>query len=134
MLGTVNKIKSGDNQINALGVKRKRGRRPKNYKREYILNKDKTKFIIELATDENSLEMVFKLLVDANNKDYGNEITFKDLAICGLGKIASKDLERLQKSSLTKMEKVERAMNEFNVKNGTKLELDEFLVKQLKIS
>ncbi len=115
-------------------VEKKKGRRPKNYKEGYMLNRDRSKFIIDLGSDKNSLELIFKLLTDANQKDYGREITFKDLAIFALEKINAKDIEKIQESSMDEMGKVERALKEFNSKNGTTLSLGEFLVKKLNIN
>lgn len=113
---------------------KKRGRRPKNFKEEYQINTDQSKFFVDLSKDRPGLEMVFKLLESANQKDYGREITFKDLALFGIEKITPKDLERLQDNSLSEMEKVKRALDEYNKKNGTQMNLGEFLVKKLSIS
>ena len=113
--------------------KKKEGENKKN-KSEYVINKERTKFIIDLAKEKKSLEIVFKLLEVANKKDYGNEITFKELAIFALEKITSKDIERIQEQSMSDMEKVERTLNEFNQKNNTKLSLGEFLIKKLNIN
>jgi SMC interacting uncharacterized protein involved in chromosome segregation len=78
--------------------------------------------------------MVFKLLETSNKKEYGREVGFKDIALYGLSKLNSKDIERIQEASLSEMEKVERALNDYNAKNGTNLSLGEFLVKKLSIS
>lgn len=116
------------------GQVKKRGRKPKNYKDEYRLNPDQTKFFVDLSKEKENLEKVFKLLESANKKDYGREITFKDLALFGIEKISTKDMEKIQETSLSEMEKVERALDEYNRKNGTNLALGEFLVKKLSIS
>ena len=113
---------------------KKRGRRPNNYKEEYKLKRDRTKFIIDLSKNKNSLQSVFKLLTDANKKNYGSEITFKELAIYALAKLNQKDIEKIQEQTMSEMEKVERTLNEYNQKNGTKLSLGEFLVKKLNIN
>lgn len=114
--------------------KKRRGRRPKTEKTVYQLNKDQTKFFVDLSKEKDSLKKVFELLEASNKKDYGREITFKDLSLFGIDKINSKDIEKIQDMSLSKMEKVERALNEYNQKNGTKLSLGEFLVKKLSIN
>lgn len=113
---------------------KKRGRKPKNFQEEYKINLDQTKFFVDLSKDKESLEAVFKLLESANHKSYGKEITFKDLALFGIEKITPKDIEKLQDNSLSEMEKVERALDEYNKKHGTQLTLGEFLVKKLSIS
>ena len=74
------------------------------------------------------------LLEQANNKSYGREITFKDLSVYAVKKLNSKDIEKIQENSLSEMEKVERALDDYNSKNGESLSLGEYLVKQLKIN
>ena len=114
-------------------VGKKRGRKPKRVKEEFILNKDRTKFFVDLSKDKQNLEVIMNLLEQVNNKSYGKEITFKDLSIYAVKKLNSKDIEKIQESSLSEMEKVERALDDYNSKNKECLTLGEFLVKQLKI-
>ncbi|MBT3236871.1 MAG: hypothetical protein HN353_13030 [Bdellovibrionales bacterium] len=118
---------------NSTGAKR-RGRRPKNNKEEYQLNREQTKFFIDLSNNQSELEMVFKLLTRANKKDLGREVSFKDLALFGIEGITNKDIEKLQERSLSKMEKVEQALKEYNRKNGLNLDLGDFLIKKLAIN
>lgn len=115
-------------------IKKKRGRKPKNIKEEYVLNKEQTKYFIDLTKDTESLKLVQKLLVEANKKDLGHEITIKELAINGIRKLNSKDIEKIKDESLSEMEKVTKLLNEYNEKNNTKLDLGEFLVKKLNIN
>ena len=42
---------------------KKRGRRPKNEKREYIVNRSQTKFFVDLGDNKKQLELIFNLLV-----------------------------------------------------------------------
>ena len=77
--------------------------------------------------------MIFNLLETANKKEYGREILFKDIALYGISRITNKDIEKIQELSLSEMEKVERSLDEYNKKNGTKLTLGEYLVKKLSI-
>ncbi len=74
------------------------------------------------------------MLSQANQKDYGREITFKDLVFAALPKLTQKDIEKIQESTLTEMEKVQRALNDYNKKNETNLSLGEFLVRKLGIN
>ena len=120
-------------QANAELVVKKRGRRPKGIKEDFILNKDQTKFFVDLSKDKKILKDIMDLLEQANNKSYGKEITFKDLSVYAVKKLNSKDIEKIQESSLSEMEKVERALDDYNSKNGESLNLGEYLVKQLKI-
>ncbi len=113
---------------------KKRGRKPKNQQQEYTINKEQTKFYIDVSKEKSSQELIFELLRNANNKEHGREVSFKDIVIPALGKLTSKDLEKIQEDSLTEMQKVEKALFEYNQKNNTKLKLGEFLVKKLNIN
>ena len=114
--------------------KKKRGRRPKGVKEEYEVNRNQTKFFVDLSKEKKILEKVLNLLEEANKKSYGKEITFKEVSIYSIGKLTQKDIEKIQEGSLSEMEMVERALDEYNQKASEKLSLGEFLVKQLKIS
>lgn len=115
-------------------VKKKRGKKASKEKEGYELNKEQVKFYIDLRKDKKDLKLVQDLLVKANNKEHGQEITVKELAVYGMKKLNQKDLEKIQEDSLTEMEKVQRAMFEYNKKNNCDLELGEFLVKKLNIN
>lgn len=115
-------------------LKKKRGRKPKNDKSKFELNPDQTKFFVDLSKDKESLNKVFELLKTTNKKDYGREITFKDIAIFGIEKITSKDLEKIQENSLSKREMLERAWKDFNKKNKQNLSFDDFLLKKVGIN
>ncbi len=115
-------------------MKKKRGRRPKSLKEESIVNKEQTKFFVDLSKDKKNLEVVLNLLGEVNKKSYGKDITFKDVSIYAINKLNNKDYEKIQEGSLSEMEKVERALDEYNQKNSDSLSLGEFLVKQLKIT
>jgi hypothetical protein len=131
-MNKVVKINSGGAADSAKPVlKRKRGRKPKNEKTEYQLKPDQTKFFVDLSKDKESLNKVFKLLEASNLKDYGREITFKDLSLFGIDKISSKDIEKIQESSLSKRELLERAWIQFKIKNKQDLSFDDFLLKKV---
>lgn len=117
-----------------LVIKKRRGRKPKDLKEEYVLNMKQTKFFIDLSKANESLKLVQDLLVEANKKDLGDEITIKELAINGIKKLNSKDIERIKEDSLSEMEKVKKHLNDYNLKNNTNLDLGEFLVKKLNIN
>jgi hypothetical protein len=110
---------------------KKRGRKPKNEKKEYVLNRDQTKFFIDYGDNKKELGVVFDLLVKANKKGLGRDIVFKDLAMFGLSKLNEKDLEKIQESSLTEMERVYRSLEDYNEKSGLRLCLGEYLSKKL---
>lgn len=114
--------------------KKKRGRRPKNESSMPIENKAQNRFVIDLSKDEKERELVLATLKEVNNKTYGREINLKDIVLILLSKFTTKDIEKLKEASLTEMEKVKRLFEEHNNKNGTKLELGEFLVRKLNIN
>lgn len=112
---------------------KKRGRRTGNQEEQNKKNKEQTKFIIDVSKDKSSQEMILNLLRSANNKEHGREIGLKDIVVVALSKLTSKDLEKIQEDSLSEMEKVEKALLEYNKKNNSNLTLGEFLVKKLGI-
>lgn len=120
-----------DNEIKKI---KKRGRKPIGYKEEYVLNKDQSKFFVDLSKENELLKKVQELLIEANNKNYGGEITFKDMALFAIDKLTKKDIEKLKDNSLSEMEKVERSLEEYNKKNSTNLNLGEYLIKKLNIN
>lgn len=116
------------------GKGKKRGRKLKGQVREYVLNRDQSKFFVDLGNEKNELELIYKFLVVANTKDYGREINFRDLAIAGLSKLTDKDIQKLKSNSLTEMEKVQESLKKFNKKTGQNFGLGEYLVKKLNIN
>lgn len=109
------------------GRKRKDAKENKNEdKEEYKDGQDK--FFIDVTKDQEAKEMVGKLLVEANNKQFGRPIILKDLLMMALTKLTSKDIEHVQNNTLTHLEKVKKQCFEYNQKNKTNLELGEYLV------
>ncbi|WP_127716705.1 hypothetical protein [Halobacteriovorax sp. HLS] len=119
---------------NEEGTKKKRGRRPKDEKPEYVLNKEQTKFFVDLSKNEKELKIVQEYLLKANDKKHGGEVLFKDIALYAMGKLTTKDIDRVQENSLSEMEKVQRSLDEYNAKNNVKLSLGEYLLKKLNLN
>ena len=115
-------------------VGKKRGRKPKNQKKEMSLNQEQTKFFIDLSNEKESLDLIFGLLKRCNEKDYGRLILFKDVCLYAVAKLTDKDIEKIQEGSLGEMEKVQRLLDDHNKKTGSTLSLGEFLVKKLGIN
>ncbi len=113
---------------------KKRGRKTKNQSKEVVINKEQTKFFVDLSNEKKILDLIFSFLVKCNQKSYGRIITFKDLCLYSLSRLTEKDISKVQEMSLTQMEKVQRALDDFNKKTDQKLELGEFLVKKLGIN
>lgn len=116
------------------GIGKKRGRKKKELNEEINASKEQNKFFIDVSKDPESKEMILNLLAQMNSKSYGREIILKDLVLAALPKLTTKDLEKVQENSLTEMEKVERALDEYNKKSDVKLTLGEYLVKKLGIN
>ncbi len=122
-----------ENKVNEEGME-KRGRKKKDKKLEENNEVDSQyKFFVDLRHEKEVLEHILKMLKTVNNKTYGRELTFKDLAVYAVPKLTSKDLEKIQENSLSEMERVQRLLDEHNQKNEIKLSLGEFLVKKLNI-
>ncbi|MFN3453798.1 MAG: hypothetical protein ACK41T_02485 [Pseudobdellovibrio sp.] len=111
--------------------KRKRGRRKKNEVQEQYEPKDQNKYFIDVSKNKEQRELIQNILNQANNKNYGREIILKDLVLIALPKVTVKEIEKLQESSLSEMERVSMALDEYNKKAEVKLTLGEFLVKKL---
>ncbi len=101
---------------------------------EYKVNRKQTKFFVDLSKEKLPLERVFDLLAKSNNKELGSEVRFKELALFAIEKITDKDIDKLKDQSLSEMEKVQKALDEYNLKNKTSLTMGEFLVKKLSIN
>ena len=118
---------------NEIIIKR-RGRKPKNQTRETVINKEQSKFFVDLSNEQESLSLIFDFLLKCNEKNYGRPILFKDICIYAVSKLTDKDVDKIQEVSLSEMEKAQRVLDDYNKKNGQKLELGEFLVKKLGIN
>lgn len=112
---------------NKTGRKNKTAKEIKNEdKEEYKDGQDK--FFIDVTKDQEAKEMVAKLLGEANNKSFGRQIILKDLVLAALPKLVAKDIEQIQNSVLSNLEKVKKQCFEYNQKNKTDLDLGEYLV------
>ena len=100
---------------------------------ENVIEDTQYKFFVDLRHEKEVLEQILKMLSVVNNKTYGRELTFKDLSVYAVPKLTPKDLEKIQESSLSEMERVQRLLDEHNEKTNSKLSLGEFLVKKLNI-
>lgn len=130
---TVTKTESGAGIQNGSqeATQRKRGRRKKDEASATSETKDQDKFFIDVSKNKEQKDLIQGILNQANNKTYGREIILKDLVLISLPKITAKEIEKLQENSLSKMERVSRALDEYNKKSEVKLTLGEFLVKKL---
>lgn len=114
--------------------RRKRGRRKKNEMQDTVNVKDQNRFTLDVNNDVANKELITNLLNQANKKSFGKKILFKDIAIAGIQKLNSKDIEKLQEMSLSDIEKIKMAHLEFNKKSNSNLTFNEFLIKRLGIN
>jgi len=127
----INKVEV--NKSTEVQEEKKRGRKRKDTKENKNENREEykdgqDKFFIDVTKDQEAKEMLGKLLVEANNKQFGRPIILKDLLLMALTKLTSKDIEQVQNNTLTHLEKVKKQCFEYNQKNKTNLELGEYLV------
>ena len=111
--------------------KERRGR--KKIKMEEVEKEKQSKFFVDLSKESEVLGNILLMLEQVNNKSYGREITFKDLVIYSVPKLSIKDFEKIQEAVLTDMERVQKLLDEHNLKNSSKLSMGEFLVKKMNI-
>lgn len=121
---------SSNEELKNIGKGRKK---KENTREESHVEDHQYKFFVDLRHEKEVLEQILKMLKEANNKPYGKEITFRDLAVYAVPKLTTKDIEKIQEGSLAEMERVQRLLDEHNEKNKTSLSLGEFLVKKLNI-
>ena len=111
--------------------KERRGR--KKIKMEEVEKEKQSKFFVDLSKELEVLGNILLMLEQVNNKSYGREITFKDLAIYSVPKLSVKDLEKIQETVLTDMERVQKLLDEHNLKNSSQLSMGEFLVRKMNL-
>ena len=106
---------------------KKRGRKGKNEVREYELNKDQTRFVVDLKEDNKSLSKIQETLVSANKKSFGREVNFTDIVIYLTSKLSEKDVVKIQEETLSVKDKLMREHRRYEEKTGKKLEFWDYL-------
>ncbi len=109
------------------GEKKKRGRKKKGDKAKFELNMEQEKFYVDLSKSRKMLEKVQKILVEANDKEFGEEVTFRELAIAGIKKLTDKDIEKIRDNSISFKEKLEIEFNKYKESNEEDIDFWEFL-------
>ena len=126
--------KSGAETGSGSGTGAKRGPKPKNQSREFVIDEEQRKFFVDLSHEDDERRLIFELLKKANTKDYGREITFKSLAVFALAKLTDKDLLKIQEGSLSKQEKLQKVVDEYNQKNNTTLSFEDYFLMKAGIN
>lgn len=116
------------------GTAAKRGPKPKNQSRGFVIDEEQRKFFVDLSHEDDERRLIFELLKKANTKDYGREIIFKDLAVFALAKLTDKDLLKIQEGSLSKQEKLQKVVDEYNQKNNTMLSFEDYFLMKAGIN
>ena len=83
-------------------------------------------------SDLDSIELVNSIIEKCNISNLGRRVTLSDIALYSIRKLKEADFELIKDLTLTMEEKMEKALLEFNQKNGTNLTLIELAMKQLK--
>ena len=122
-----------ENVISGEVLKKKRGPKPKEKNEEIQESKEQNKFFIDVSKEVEGRDLIKNLLQQANSKHYGREVTLKDLVLAALLKLKAIDVEKIQESSLSDMEKVQRTCDDYNKKHNTSLNLGEYLIRIRKI-
>ena len=131
IMGIDNIISKENNQEVKLEInKKKRGPKKNGELREIKLS-ESGRYYVDVSDNQEVQELLKKMLLDANNKTFGQKITLREVIILALSKITSKDIEKLQEASISKREKVQRALDDYNSKNEVKLKMEDFLLKRL---
>ncbi|OFZ23294.1 MAG: hypothetical protein A2202_02930 [Bdellovibrionales bacterium RIFOXYA1_FULL_36_14] len=123
-----------DGLVKDVKEEKKKSRKSKNDKDGFKINKEQTRFIVDQGSNVEGLGKIFEQLEKANNKEYGRKISFKDLAVYGITKIKPRDIEKIQESSMTKMEKVERVFNAYKSRIGEGVTLEKLGAQKLNIA
>tara|TARA_R110002049_G_scaffold274186_3_gene452127 strand:+ start:630 stop:1052 length:423 start_codon:yes stop_codon:yes gene_type:complete len=126
------RINKGSDSAKSVVVNKNKGSQKK--KKELVIPKDQKRFFVDYSRDAKNHKLVVSFLEQANQKEHGREVVFKDLVDAALSLVSAKDIERLKESSLGEMDKVQLLLEKHNSKHGTNLSLGEFLVERLKIS
>ena len=88
---------------------------------------EQEKFYVDLSKSRKMLEKVQKILVEANDKEFGEEVTFRELAIAGIKKLTDKDIEKIRDNSISFKEKLEIEFNKYKESNEEDIDFWEFL-------
>lgn len=125
---------SGAESELGVGSGKKRGPKPKNQVREIDNSEERKKFVADLSTEDEERRLIFELLKKANDKPQGREVTFKDLVIISMSKITDKDIARLHEMSLSKQEKLQKVVDDYNLKNSTNLSFEDYFMMKVGIN
>jgi hypothetical protein len=97
--------------------------------------KYRVKYQIDLRNrDDTDKILVENLLIKANNKEIGEEVTATDLFIFSLSKIQETDFKKIHDNSLTDWDRINIEHKKSNKKHKESLSLQEYLVKRLKLN
>lgn len=83
-------------------------------------------------SDLESIELINSILEKCNKSNFGRSVSLSDIVLYSIRKLKDTDFELIKESTLTVEESAEKALLEFNHRNGTNLTLIELAMKQLK--
>ena len=94
------------------------------------------RFILSISNnDTDKLNIIGAKLEEANNKKFGGEIKFSDLAYHAIKHMTDSCMKDLKMNSVSKRDLIEKAISNLNEKNpNSPVTEEEILLKFLKIS
>lgn len=113
---------------------KKRGRRPKNCPVVVEVDSQQKRFFVDLSCDEAQRLRVIELLQEANRKDQGREISFRDIALFGVSMITDSDIPKIQELCLSKREKLQRLVDAHNLKHNTALSFEDYFLMRAEVN
>lgn len=93
----------------------------------------KFKLAVDFKDDETLFQQFQEWLEKANQKKYGRKIEAVDVLRQMMQKMNDADLQQIQESTYSKMDKVYLAHEDYNAKHGMNFTLEEYLIKELKL-
>lgn len=101
----------------------------KNEKKTYTV----TKFVLSISdTDKESINLIASKLDELNDKAYGREIKFSDMALHAIRKLDSQDVKDIKLKSIKKGDVAELALQRYNTTNNENLSQEDIVLKFLK--
>lgn len=132
--GSGTKSGSGAGSGAGMRTRAKRGPKPKNQLRDIEKLEEQKKFVADLSQEDEERKLILEILKKANDKTQGREVTFKDLVLISMSKINEKDIAKLQEISLSKQEKLQKVVDDYNLKNNTNLSLEDYFMMKAGIN
>ena len=97
-----------------------------------VMGKERVVIYTKDLSDEDK-KLVEDVYSNVNDKSMGDNVSLTRIFIEGLKKLSSKDIERIQKDSLSAKDLIQIELEEYNNKNNSNLSLYEFAAMKMKL-